>query len=79
MPPDDFTMIEPIRLLDSVALTDDIPEFGLVRGQVGAVVLEHSPGVFEVEFCDDHGRTYAVAALQAEQLLPLRYAPGQAA
>jgi hypothetical protein len=29
---------EPIKLLDVVALTTDIPERGLVRGQVGTVV-----------------------------------------
>ena len=48
-----------------VALTDDLPEEGLVRGQVGTVVEDWAPGVYEVEFCDDNGRTYAMVALKA--------------
>ncbi len=38
-----------------------------------------APGVFEVEFCDKDGRTYATLALRAEQLLILRYQPLQVA
>ena len=48
--------IEP-RLLDVVALLTDVPEHCLVRGQVGTVV-EILDGAYEVEFCDDEGRTY---------------------
>jgi Domain of unknown function (DUF4926) len=33
-----------VRLLDVVALTIDLPEKGLRRGQVGAVVEMPSPG-----------------------------------
>jgi hypothetical protein len=43
----------------------------LQRGEVGAVVEVLAPGVYEVEFCDDQGRAYAFASLQAEQLLVL--------
>lgn len=64
-----------IRLLDVVALTEDPPGRGLSRGQVGTVVEALAPGVFEVEFSDDEGRTYATLALRAEQLLALRYEP----
>jgi hypothetical protein len=46
-------------LLDVVALTADVPENGLLRGQVGTVVERLGPGIFEIEFCDDEGRTYA--------------------
>ena len=45
-----------IQLLDVVALTADLPERGLYRGQVGTVVEALEPGVFEVEFCDNDGR-----------------------
>ena len=62
-----------IRLLDVVALTEDLPERKLSRGQVGTVVELLSPGVFEVEFSDNGGRTYASLALCADQLLVLRY------
>ncbi|MEM8556369.1 MAG: DUF4926 domain-containing protein [Bacteroidota bacterium] len=62
-----------ISVLDVVALTADLPELTLGRGQVGTVVEKLAPGVFEVEFSDEKGRTYAVATLQAEHLLPLRF------
>lgn len=39
-----------IRLSDVVALTEDIPDRGLLRGQVGTVVELLGPGVVEVEF-----------------------------
>ena len=72
-------MSNPIRLLDVVALTQDLPERGLSRGQVGTVVETLAPDVFEVEFCDNEGRTYASLALRAEQLLVLHYQPLQVA
>jgi hypothetical protein len=41
-----------IKLLDVVALTEDLPERKLQRGQVGTVVEPLAPDVFEVEcFC----------------------------
>jgi hypothetical protein len=72
-------MSAPIQLLDVVALTEDVRERGLSRGQVGTVVESLAPGVFEVEFCDNDGRTYASLALRAEQLLVLHYRPLQVA
>lgn len=66
-------MAKSIQLLDVVALADDLPEKGLRRGQVGTVVEELAPEVFEVEFCDNQGRTYASLALRADQLLVLHY------
>jgi hypothetical protein len=68
-----------IRLLDVVALTTDVPDNGLVRGQVGTVVEVLGPEVFEIEFSDDGGRTYAQLPLQSDQLLVLRYEPQPAA
>lgn len=64
-----------IRLLDVVALTEDIPDRGLLRGQVGTVVESLGPGVFEVEFVDNDGRTYAMLPLKSHQLLVLHYQP----
>ena len=66
-------MNQPIRLLDVVALTEDLPERELWRGQVGTIVEVLGPGVFEVEFSDDEGRTYASLALRAGQLIVLHY------
>jgi hypothetical protein len=62
-----------IKLLDVVALTEDLPDQGLRRGEVGTVVEILAPGVFEVEFSDDTGEAYAFASLRAEQLIPLYY------
>jgi len=64
-----------IRVSDVVALTEDIPDRGLLRGQVGTVVESLGPGVFEVEFADNDGRTYAMLPLKSSQLLVLHYQP----
>jgi hypothetical protein len=58
-----------------VALLEDLAAEGLARGQVGVIVGEWAPGVYEVEFCDNDGKTYAVVALKAEQLMALRHEP----
>ena len=58
-----------------VALLEDLPEAGLVRGQVGTVVESWAPGVYEVEFADDNGKNYAMVALKAEQLMRLHHEP----
>jgi hypothetical protein len=68
----------PIRLLDVVALTEDLPDRGLERGQVGTVVEELGPDVFEVEFSDNRGRTYAMSALRADQMIVLHFQPVKA-
>ena len=64
-----------IQLLDVVALNEDLPQHRLIRGQVGTVVESLAPGVFEVEFSDDSGRTYASLALRQDQLIRLHYQP----
>lgn len=66
---------EPIKLLDVVALTCDLPELGLRRGQVGAVVEVYGPDAFEVEFVDQAGQTYGLHTLRADQVMRLRYEP----
>jgi hypothetical protein len=68
-----------IQLLDVVALTADLPESGLVRGQVGTVVEVLRPYTYEIEFSDDEGRTYAQLPLREDQLLVLHYRPRRAA
>ena len=64
-----------IEMHSVVALLQDLPEDGLVRGQVGTVVETWAPDVYEVEFCDDNGKTYAMVALNAEQLMRLHHEP----
>lgn len=61
-----------IELLDTVALTVDVPTHGLTAGEVGAVVEVLGNGqAFEVEFCDNAGVTYGLHTLRADQLVPL--------
>ena len=64
-----------MNLYDVVALLDDLPDAGLKRGQVGTVAEEWQPGVYEVEFVDTHGITYAMVALRADQLMTLYWHP----
>ena len=68
-----------IKLLDVVALTEDLADRKLRRGQVGTVVENLAPGVFEVEFTDNDGRTFASLALKATQLMVLYYQPVEVA
>ena len=60
-----------IKLLDTVALIEDLSERKLKRGEVGTVVEILAPDVYEVEFCDDEGQTYAEFALRGDQLIVL--------
>ncbi len=72
-------MKKEISLTDIVALTDDLPEQGLLRGQVGTVVEILGPGTYEVEFSDDTGKTYALTTLHEDQLLLLHMRPAKVA
>lgn len=58
-----------------VALLIDLPDRNLKRGQVGTILEVLAPEVFDVEFCDDQGRTYALLSLRSDQLLPLHFQP----
>ena len=65
--------MEEIKLLDVVAVIDDLRSEGLRRGTVGTVVERWENGVFEVEFSDNDGKAYAFAALRPEQLMKLHF------
>ena len=54
--------------LDPVVLDVDIPEHGLPRSSLGAVVHVHTDEVFEVEFVTASGRTAAVVTLKSSQI-----------
>lgn len=60
-----------IKLLDTVALLENIASRKLRAGEVGTVVEILDDGVYEVEFCDDAGQTYAEFAVRADQIMPL--------
>jgi hypothetical protein len=68
-----------IQLLSVVALLEDITGQELQRGQVGTIVERLAPGVYEVEFSDDEGRTYASLPLRTDQLMELRHEPSHQA
>jgi hypothetical protein len=72
-------MEQALDLLDVVALTEDVLEHKLKRGQVGTIVEILEPEVFEVEFSDNNGHTYALVALPAAKLLQLHYQTTSAA
>ncbi|PSB35024.1 DUF4926 domain-containing protein [Chlorogloea sp. CCALA 695] len=68
--------VKEIKLLDVVALTVDVPEDNLWRGQVGTVVEILANGnAFEVEFSDRNGRTYESMGLRLNQIMVLRFEP----
>lgn len=69
-------MKEKIKLFDIVALTVDLSEYNLRRGQVGTVVEILANGeAYEVEFSDSEGRTYESLGLRQDQLMILHYEP----
>ena len=61
-----------VQELDTVALTHDISEYGLERGDVGAVVHCYKDGfTFEVEFVAADGKTIAVLTLNQADIRPI--------
>ncbi|MBU2445912.1 MAG: DUF4926 domain-containing protein [Bacteroidetes bacterium] len=66
-------MNDKIKIFDVVAVISDLPDIGLKQGQVGTVVESLGPNAFEVEFCDNNGKTYATSPLHSDQLLVLHY------
>jgi hypothetical protein len=64
-----------LELLSVVALTEDLPGEGLLRGQVGTIVEKLAPNIYEVEFSDDAGETYAMVPISATLLMRLHHEP----
>jgi len=62
-----------IHELDTIVLSRDLKEYGLTRGDVGAVVhcyVENK--AFEVEFVTGEGKTIAVATLSNSDIRPMQ-------
>ncbi len=58
-----------MKEFDLVVLVDDVPDFGLVKGDVGTIVMEHDNGkAFEVEFATLAGDTIGVITLPVSVL-----------
>jgi Domain of unknown function (DUF4926) len=62
-------------LLSPVALLRDLPDQGLVRGQVGTIVESLDEATSLVEFSDDRGESYAIVPCPRDALLVLRTIP----
>lgn len=58
--------------LDTVVLDRDLPEHGLRRGDLGAVVQVYEPQGLEVEFVTASGRTQALVTLRANEVRPVQ-------
>jgi hypothetical protein len=59
------------RVLDTIVLDRDLPDHGLRRGDLGAVVEVYEPDGLEVEFVTASGRTAAVLTLKAQDVRPV--------
>lgn len=61
-----------VQELDTVVLTHSISEYGLERGDVGAVVhCYKDDSAFEVEFVTADGQTIAVLTLNQADIRPI--------
>lgn len=71
--------MDEFKLLDVIALLEDLDSEGLRRGEVGTIVEQWNETAFEVEFSDDSGKAYAFVALRPEQMMKLHFRKDQAA
>lgn len=60
-------------LLEVVQLGQDFPNFNLHKGDIGTIVETYLTPCeeYEVEFCDNEGKTIALLTLKPKQLIPL--------
>lgn len=75
-----FRSMDDFKLFDVVALTTDLPDYDLKRGQVGTIVEVLANGkAFEVEFSDKSGRTIETIGVEPSPMMRLIYSPGSIA
>ncbi|MFP4040366.1 MAG: DUF4926 domain-containing protein [Desulfosudaceae bacterium] len=60
-----------IKLFDTVVLENDLPNKGLKRGDIGAVVEVYAPDGIEVEFVTGSGKTQALVTLTSHDVRPV--------
>jgi len=60
-----------IKEHDRVALTEDLPEHRLKRGDIATVVMVHSVPGYELEFVTLDGDTFAVVSVYPHQVRPV--------
>jgi hypothetical protein len=66
---------ETAAVLNAVALLCNLPEHGLLRGQVGTIVEALDETTSLVEFSDDRGEAYAIVPCPHDALLVLHTIP----
>ena len=59
------------KLLDTIVLDRDLPEHGLLKGDLGAIVEIYQPDALEVEFVTASGRTAALLTLNTRDIRPV--------
>jgi hypothetical protein len=59
------------QVLDTIVLERDLPDHGLRRGDLGAVVEVYEPDGLEVEFVTASGRTAALLTLNVLDVRPV--------
>ena len=59
------------RVLDTIVLDRDLPDRGLRKGDLGAVVEVYEPDGLEVEFVTASGRTAALVTLTTRDVRPV--------
>lgn len=64
-----------LKLLDVVALNEQVTEKNLKPGQVGTIVEILDDNHFEVEFSDDSGKPYLTTSIPGDKLLLLHFTP----
>ena len=61
-----------IKELDTIVLSHDEKEYGLKKGDIGAVVHVYSDeAAYEVEFVSGEGETLAVLTLTSKDIRPM--------
>ena len=60
-----------LKKLDTIVLKTDLPEHGLKRGDIGAVVEVYGTDAVEVEFVTASGHTQALVTLETATVRPV--------
>ena len=59
------------KSLDTVVLNTNLPDYGLRKGDLGAVVHVYEPDGLEVEFVTASGKTEALVTLKTDGVRPV--------
>ncbi len=60
------------KVLDTVVLDRDIPEHGLRRGDLGAIVQVYEPDGLDIEFVTASGKIQALVTLKVGDIRPVQ-------